>query len=349
MLPSMFSGISGLKVNQRKLDVIGNNISNSSTTAFKSQRVRFQDMISQSMATATGASANLGGTNARQVGLGVQVAGIDTTTNTGSMQPTSRNYDAMIDGPGYFIVGSGAPPSASDVTGEAGQIDVVADQHTMAGNGVTTSFTRDGSFTADTQGSLVTSDGLRVYGYANANVKIDYAAGKLDPKVPFTATYTKNATGGADTDIATANAELVPLVIPESLTEDGGAVNRIQSFSIGKDGVITATLDTGGTAVLGQIAMASFKNDAGLTKMGKNTYQTSPNSGSPAVRNALGDTANDNSKGYGDMIQGALEMSNVDLAEEFTNMIIANRAFAANGKIISTGDEILQDLVNLKR
>ncbi len=346
MLPSMFSGISGLKVNQKKLDVIGNNIANSGTTAYKSQRARFQDMVSQSMAAATGASANLGGTNPRQVGLGVQLAGIDTITSTGSMQPTSRPLDAAIDGPGYFIVGTGVPPEGSD-SPDAGYIEIPdTTTHSISAHDVTTSFTRDGSFTLDTQGSLLTSDGLRVYGYANSNAVIDYTDGKADAKVPFKVTVTNNGKGGAETAIV--NSALVPLVIPESVELDGKA-SRVQSYAIGVDGTITATLDTGGTAVLGQIAMASFKNDAGLTKMGKNLYQTSPNSGEPVVRSASGDKENDNSKGYGDMRQGMLEMSNVDLAEEFTNMIIANRAFQANGKIITTGDEILQDLVNLKR
>lgn len=339
MLPSMFSGISGLKVNQRKLDVIGNNIANSSTTAFKSQRARFEDMVSQSMASATGASANLGGTNPRQVGLGVQLAGIDTTATQGSMQPTSAPLDVAIDGEGYFIVGTGAVPDTNGTT----QIAVTDDaNHTMSSDSVTTSFTRDGSFTLDTQGSLLTSDGLRVYGYPNTAVTITYST---DPKTPFTGTYSPNATGGSDTTISPDG--LVPLVIPTSLN-DGNGDRRIQSYAIGTDGTITATLDTGGTAVLGQIAMASFKNPAGLSKLGKNLYQTSPNSGDPVVRSYAG-SANDNSKGYGDMRQGMLEMSNVDLAEEFTNMIIANRAFQANGKIITTGDEILQDLVNLKR
>ncbi|WPC40994.1 flagellar hook-basal body complex protein [Clostridium sp. JS66] len=350
MLPSMFSGISGLKVNQRKLDVIGNNIANSSTTAYKGQRARFEDMVSQNMAAATGASSKLGGTNPRQVGLGVQLAGIDTSTSQGSMQPTSNPLDAAIDGEGYFIVGTGAVPDG-DTSGAAaaapGTITVTDDaNHAMSGTGVTASFTRDGSFTLDTQGSLLTSDGLRVYGYANNNVTINYADGKANPKVPFTGTYTPDSTTG-QTVTEIKGDVLVPLVIPESLTDDSGASHRIKSYSIGSDGTITATLDTG-TAVLGQIAMASFKNPAGLSKLGKNLYQTSPNSGDPVVRSFLGST-NDNSAGYGDVRQGMLEMSNVDLAEEFTNMIIANRAFQANGKIITTGDEILQDLVNLKR
>ena len=94
--------------------------------------------------------------------------------------------------------------------------------------------------------------------------------------------------------------------------------------------------------------MSSFKNPAGLTKEGKNMYSTSASSGEALYRNIDGAT-DSNEKGYGDIIQGRLEMSNVDLAEQFTEMIVASRAFQANGKIITTGDEILQDLVNLKR
>lgn len=343
----MYSGISGLKANQKKLDVVGNNIANASTTAFKSQRIRFQDMISQNVAQATQATSTTGGTNPRQVGLGVQIAGIDTVTTTGNMQPTSRNLDFAIDGPGYFAVGSGLAPDASPAgntdPGTIGQPDPAT--HGISPNEVKVNFTRDGSFTLDNQGSLLTSDGLRVYGFANNNINIDYTGGKADPKVPYAVTYTNNGKGGADTDINPDT--LVPLVIPDSIS-DGTTTSRIQSFSIGKDGTLTAVLDTGGTAVLGQIAMVSFKNDAGLTKMGKNLYEASANSGEPILRSSAG-AAENNGNGYGEMLQGMLEMSNVDLAEQFTDMIIASRAFQANGKIISTGDEILQDLVNLKR
>lgn len=102
MLRSMYSGISGLKAQQTKLDIVGNNIANANTTAFKSQSIRFQDMLSQNMSSATGPSANLGGTNPRQVGLGVQVAGIFTKFTTGNMQTTGRNLDMAVDGPGFL-------------------------------------------------------------------------------------------------------------------------------------------------------------------------------------------------------------------------------------------------------
>ena len=79
---------------------------------------------------------------------------------------------------------------------------------------------------------------------------------------------------------------LVPLVIPDKVN-NGTANLAVQSFSVGKDGLITAVLSNGATAALGQIAMTSFKNDAGLTKMGNNLYQTSANSGEPMVRSSL--------------------------------------------------------------
>ncbi len=347
MLPSMFAGISGLKANQRKLDVTGNNIANSTTTAFKSQRIRFQDMVSQSLSEALGAGANTGGVNGKQVGLGVQIGGIDTNMSVGSMQPTSRNLDAAIDGSGYFMVAKGPLGTTSEdtakiVLGDGNIIDPT--QETQ----LSTMFTRDGSLTLDSQGNLLTSDGNRVLGYTVGAGSISYSQ---NPKVQSAVAF-QDADDKA-TAIANRDNGLVPLVIPDVVGGDpatGTGGSRVQSFSIENDGVIKAVLADGKTAVVGQIAMASFKNDAGLKKLGKNLYQNTPNSGTPIVRTGLGEAAEtDNSAGYGDMRQGMLEMANVDLAEQFTDMIIASRAFQANGKIISTGDEILQDLVNLKR
>lgn len=292
MLKSMFSAISGLKTNQQKLDIIGNNIANVGTTAFKSQTIRFEDMISQNSSQASGSTTNLGGTNAKQTGLGVQVASIDSLNTNGSMQPTSRPLDVAIDGAGYFVVK----------------------------NGASTYYTRDGGFELDTAGTLTTSDGLKVQGYAGD------------------ATGT-GVTGTSLTDLS------IPALAPASANSQ-----KVQSFSIGKDGVINGVLADGSIYVLGQIGMANFSNEGGLTKVGKDQYESSKNSGLPILRTANGaDAATDNSKGYGDINQGMLEMSNVDLAQQFTDMIIASRAFQANGKVITTADQILQDLISLKQ
>lgn len=481
MLRSMYSGISGMRVNQTKLDVAGNNIANVGTTGFKGSRVRFQDMLSQNVSQALGPGRYTGGVNAVQVGLGVQVAGIDTIVTQGMMQPTGRNLDAAIDGTGYFVVARGQVP-----TSNAGAIDVDTKKHAMVGGNFETSFTRDGSFTLDHEGSLLTSDGYRVMGYAlseksgtNANtLSIDYDknglvsfvdsesegglvnSGSLVPlRIPDSvyvnadniSTETEmNYTGSGDksifdTDQTQEGMEDYPKIkingsfkgkedikveikyedsddddttdtkswmvfingkntfieagtdidasaiggssiltieeqnqikdllngttITTTIPGDSNITNeedkpkysweftlraerdkKIRSFSIEKDGVIKAVLDDGSVSALGQIAMASFKNPEGLKKAGRNMLENTANSGEPIIRSGIGtDIAYDNEDGYGDMAQGMLEMSNVDLAEQFTDMIVTQRAFQAAGKMISTGDEILQEIINLKR
>ncbi|MBZ9635981.1 flagellar hook-basal body complex protein [Clostridium sp. FP1] len=361
MLRSLYAGISGMKANQVKLDVIGNNIANCGTTSFKGSRVRFQDMVSQSMSQALAPGASQGGINPRQVGLGVQVAGIDTLVGQGGMQPTSRPLDIAMDGEGYLMVAKGRTP----LTNENG-VGINATEHTASPpSGTDLFYTRDGALTLDKSGSLLNSDGLRVLGYAigdGTNPSIDYDVAKSTTEPPTSPTL---AYVNADSTTLTASTTLVPLVIPEKIhleesTDAAGTVTpagdfRVKTFSIEKDGVIKAVLEGGKVAILGQIAVASFKNPAGLSKVGGNIYQNTSNSGAAIVRTgknidpAATDPALDNGAGYGDMLQGMLEMSNVDLAEQFTDMIIATRAFQAAGKTISTGDEILQDIIGLKR
>ncbi|BDR67442.1 flagellar basal body protein [Clostridium tetani] len=342
MLRSMFSGISGLKANQTKLDVIGNNIANVNTTAFKNQRIRFQDVLSQNLKFGTGASANVGGTNPSQVGLGVEVAGIDTVVSQGNMQPTGRNLDFAVDGDGYFVIARGK---------QEGKIEIEKDDEAKKGevkasDGLEVHYTRDGSFGLDDFGQLLTSDGYRVLGYVPKGTTIKYADGK-----PVLEVNPKEQEGGAKVE----ENDLKPLAIPDKVIYNGagkdhGKAMTIKNFSVDKNGAINAVLANNEVVTIGQIGMADFKNSAGLYKEGKNLYSGTASSGDAIYR--LGtDPTNDksNEKGYGDIIQGRLEMSNVDLAEQFTEMIVASRAFQANGKIITTGDEILQDLVNLKR
>ena len=333
MLRSFDAGVSGLKVNQVKLDVLGNNIANVGTTAFKSSRVRFEDMVSQSIAGPTAPGASQGGVNSKQIGLGVQVSGIDTMVAQGAMQPTSRKLDVAIDGEGYLMVAGGTVPTTN-----AGGVTVDRAKHTVtAPGGMKLSYTRDGALTLDEAGNLLNSDGLRVLGYSvsdNTNASLTYSGGQ-----PISKFVDANSTN------LKPSSTLIPLVIPDEI---GGS--RIASYSIEKDGQIKATLEGGKVAVIGQIATASFKNSAGLSKIGGNLFQNTLNSGEAVVKSGVGTAAaTDNSAGYGEMLSGMLEMSNVDLAEQFTDMIIAQRAFQASGKSITTGDEMLQELIGLKR
>ncbi|MEG0133731.1 MAG: flagellar hook-basal body complex protein [Clostridium sp.] len=354
MLNSMYSGISGLGANQKKLDVIGNNIANSGTTSFKSSSVTFQDSMYQGYKRASGPGLNSGGVNSSRVGMGVSIQSIVTNMAQGSLQPTGRPYDAAVDGTGYFIVAKGP---------ENGSIDVSNDQ-SMSSGSMESFYTRDGSFKVDSSGNLVNANGYRIMGYQVGD-------GKGTSPLNGVANYVD----GESKTLDAVQNKLVPLIIPETVTKmvpkvgaDGKPVVpevleakeiRVQGFSIEKDGMIKAVLADGSTTILGQVAMASFTNNEGLEQKGNNMYSPSANSGAPLARvgkysseaklDSYGGDRTDNGKAYGDILNGFLEMSNVDLSAQFTDMIVATRSFQACGKIITTADEILQELVNLKR
>ena len=368
MLRCMYSGISGMKVNQQKLDVIGNNIANVGTTAFKSSRAEFSDMLYQNSSMATQPTANKGGTNAKQIGLGAKLSSIDRLMSQGNALATGRTLDACVDGEGFFIVGSGTVDySGGGVT--------ITDEQKLAGGNTQINYTRDGNFKLDYQGNLVTSDGYRVMGYLVTAKTYDKDGNEITDGAPVSqpSSIDENGVGqyvDADGVIkAVDDKTLQPLRIPDTVhvpeytDSDGNVVpasdQKVQSFTIGKDGLITAVLANGSRTAIGQVAMASFKNPAGLTSVGGNLYEASANSGPVLVKTPINVDKNedgsaagtnlDNSKGFGDLIQGALEASNVDLTEQFTDMITATRAFQASSKMINTADEILQTVTGLMR
>ncbi|MDI3546969.1 MAG: flagellar hook protein FlgE [Halanaerobiales bacterium] len=128
----------------------------------------------------------------------------------------------------------------------------------------------------------------------------------------------------------------------DGIYKDGYEKGDLESFTIDDSGVITGGFSNGMTRALGQIAIANFSNPSGLTKIGDTLYTSSENSGIPQIGVA-------GNGGRGKIASGTLEMSNVDLAEQFTDMITTQRGFQANSKIITVADQMLQDLVNLKR
>jgi flagellar hook protein FlgE len=347
----MYSGISGMKVNQTKLDVIGNNIANVGTTSFKSSQARFKDMLYQNAGEATAPTSAKGGTNAKQIGLGAQLSSVNKMMGQGNALSTGRSLDVCVDGDGYLLVSKG------DANGTV----------TVASNGISggtmqeTLFTRDGNLTLDKDGNLLTADGYRVMGYpvkvktatnsaASATTSFDASGNVMFVDADAVDATTKKS------DIQYISGTLMPLKIPDSIKKGATTsattttTQPIKKFEIGKDGLITAILGDGSRAALGQIAMASFKNPEGLTAKGGNLLNVSSNSGPAIIKTGIGEaTATDNSGGFGDLIQGALEGSNVDLTEQFTDMITATRSFQAASKMITTGDEILQTVTGLMR
>lgn len=464
MMRSMYSGVSGLRTHQLKMDVIGNNIANVNTVGFKRSQASFQEIFSQTTAGASAPQGGRGGTNPQQVGLGVSMGSIRVNHDPGSAQRTDNPLDFFIGGDGYFVV-----------SGDS--------------NFNNRSYTRAGNFDLDRNGTLVTGEGLKVLGYKveGDTVSDELSEIVIDKSNTVGATTTKNmelkgnldsrAKGGikvttdtviydslgnpynvkyefekleADTDtdidentwsakivsmkdsdggvnlingdeidlgtiefdtdgkilqdgvtagttdttdttdttgttVTTGSAEVVDgkhavtigltwggtggtdgksnfgegdagtITIDFSgLTQygndstvkasapDGNTSGNIESFSVSKSGEIVAVYTNGENKVLSQIALAKFDNPGGLIKEGSNLFKDTRNSGEAQYGTAGG-------SGYGQMLGGAVEMSNVDLSNEFTDMITTQRGFQANSRIITTSDEMLQELMSLKR
>jgi len=273
MLRSMYSGVSGMRGFQTKLDVIGNNIANVNTVGFKAGRVMFKDILSQSVSGVTQPDAGVtGGVNAKQIGLGVALASIDTVHTPGSAMTTNVPTDVRIDGDGFFAISNGDA-----------EVPLLS---------------RAGNFTLDSLGQLVNGDGMFVLDSGGAPITLDPA--------------------------------------------------EVKSFSISQNGEVISVAADGTTAATGiLLGIVKVVNPGGLEKMGGNLYRVTPNSNPDGEVEIT--TANDADVGTGAIIAGQLEMSNVDLTSEFTEMIVSQRGFQANSRIITTSDEILQEVVNLKR
>lgn len=440
MMRSMYSGVSGLRIHQTKMDVIGNNIANVNTVGFKASRVTFNEVFSQTLQGASGASENKGGTNPMQIGLGASVSSIDVDMTEGAAQRTDNPLDLKIEGDGFFVV--------SDATGNK--------------------FTKAGAFKIDEAGNLVNSAGLNVMGWypdatsgeitktkvqplqiLNADnmyvepsktksITLSGNINKDDPQLSST-----SSTGGSPVNVPIYdslgykyNAQFLvqsimgtpnsfKFVLPEdSITDaNGNAIDNdelsvdipfdpltgkidatalsalelagdlqvegistdysdfsdplsidfsgltmfsgdttvegvpgdanglgagneagtISGYEVGSDGKILGKYTNGETKLLGQIVVATFANPAGLQKLGGNLFDTTNNSGD---FDGIGE---DITSSGGSLNAGVLEMSNVDLSKEFTEMITTQRGFQANSRIITSSDEMLQELVNLKR
>ena len=208
MIKGMYSGITGLKANQTKLDVIGNNIANVGTTAFKSSSIRFTDSLYQNMASASAPGFNLGGTNPSVVGLGVKVSAVTTNMTQGNLQNTGSNLDCAIDGDGFFMVATGALPTDN-------QFGVTLDTLShgiINGNGMGVNYTRDGSFSLDADGNLLSNSGYRILGYPLQETGLGIAS--VDYKANGNCNFVD---ANSPYGITAATDTLVPMKIPNKV------------------------------------------------------------------------------------------------------------------------------------
>lgn len=443
MLQAMLAGVASIKAQQTRMNVIGNNVANVNTTAYKGSRVTFQDMLAQTIRGAGRPTDNLGGTNPIQFGLGVLVAGTDVNNEQGSLNATNRPTDLAIQGNGYFLVSDGqrlafTRDGAFDLdavgdlvhraTGERvagwdfikqgteatsnpiasnskiniplGRLNAVQVTSSAAFAGNLSGYTTVGSDPRAPGGTADWSTKSKVYdsqggsheitleffnrqeapfvpaapgvtsrwqwrvldetgaeiaqsdGASPEGAPLDFdAEGTLTNPSAARAVTVPTAGNTLDFDVSLDFAQITQLKTgteakPESQVnidqQDGFPPGSLQGFSISPEGVITGIFTNGLTRPLGQVATAIFPNPGGLERMGNNLWRNTDNSGIAVV-------GEPRSGGRGIVNSGFLEQSNVDIGNEFTDLIITQRGFQANTRVVTTVDEMLQDLINMKR
>ena len=443
---SLFSAVSGLRNNQTAMDVIGNNIANVNTTAFKSSQANFTESFSQVLAGAARPSTNSGGVNGLSVGLGSQLSSIDTAFTQGNLQATGVPTNLAIQGNSLFVVAKGPQTMYTrdgnfkwDSDGKLVASNGAVVQGLMATNGVlggsltnisapigqtspasaTTSVSVAGNFnseatvitavdvhnptpaelaaagnagsvvqnTLSVYDSLGTKHNLTLVSWKTSantwDAKIDPTGLNYDNTKPYTfgpgaqsspaaatppwqftfnADGTVNATssnlpsvtftpsnGGAGVSLklnpGLGSTGVTSLSAGNSAVlsyQNGYASGVLENVAIAPDGTVTGAFSNGTSQTLGQVALAAFNNPEGLERVADSMYTVSANSGTPLVGYSGKDTTST-------IASGNLEMSNVDLAQEFTNMIITQRGFEANGKMVTSSDQMLQTLIQMKQ
>lgn len=425
MLQALLAGVASIKAQQTRMNVIGNNLANVNTTAFKSSRVTFQDMISQTLRGAAGPGNSLGGRNPLQLGLGVLVAGTDANMEQGSLNATNRPGDLAIQGNGYFVVSDGSAmtytrdgafdldangdlvnratgqrvmgwgadafgmidssqpvDASSSINIPVGQQSAVQQttQIDMAGNlkgtaAATDSFTttvrvydslggahdvtiRFTNRQSPPQGSAPTGatsswewqafEGTTPIGDSlsagNERLYFDGSGRILNGSVLGGVTLPANGASPAfDVDIDfSSTTQLATDTSVQVSSQNGYPAGSLQGFSVSSEGIVTGIFTNGLTRQLGQIGMANFPNPGGLERIGNNQFRQTDNSGIASIGSAK-------TGGRGNINAGFLEQSNVDIGTEFTELIVTQRGFQANTRVVTTVDEMLQDLINIKR
>ena len=265
MMRSLFSGVSGLKNHQTRMDVIGNNISNVNTTGFKSSRVTFSDMLSQNLTGASAPQENRGGTNPKQIGLGSSVAAVDLLFTNGSVQSTGKNTDLCLSGNGLFVVSADAKGTNKYYTRNGAFEFDAAGNYVNPGNGYYVL-----GWTADENGSINTNDAVG---------KIVVESGKqMKPKATEQVKYTGNlnVSEPAITSITAVDADGNKISLP-SVTLDGTykaitlALSNGTTQTVGGTNGIKYTVDHSMPIVTSYTAYDAEGNDHTITLLMERT------------------------------------------------------------------------------
>lgn len=338
---AMGSGISGLKAFMDALNVVGNNVANVNTYGYKAGRVTFRESIYNTQTAGSGGTELVGGTNPSQIGYGASIGTIDLDMGTQALESTGRNEDCAIVGDGFFLVGDKAGVGVDNLT--------------------SLRLTRVGDFKIDNDGYLTDGSGNIIYGFV-----------------------TSTGTGAAGTVPGEGNlavsTQLVPIRVPAA-DENGNAMYagvdengenvygnyddygpiEYNNLKIDANGQITCTNGmTKEPVVIGYLALGTVTNPAGLTHTEGPYYEVTDSAGELSIgtpQSAVTGAMNNGAAGAPQLLgglgtkimSGFMEQSGTNLATEFANMIIYQRGYQANTRIVTVTDTMLEELINMKR
>lgn len=386
MLSSLWSGVSGLNAFGNALSVVGGNIANVNTVGYKTQRTHFEEVLEgvsmgnvERMFTQGAIQSSKSPTDLAIEGRGLFVlsggagnyysrAGMFSLDSGNrlvnpqglAVQGWALDGNGEMAGPqGDILLNSVNPPQpttqfsiSSNLDASASDGDTNAAVFTVydskgAKVTLTVDFTYDAAlkqwdWAASSSSGATTSSG---------SISFDQNGNLVPPASNPAITVTGLSDAADDMDLewnmvkADGTSDVTSYSAPSGITyigQNGYPSGRLQSISLNEKGVITGVFSNGQVKQLAQVALADFPNPAGLVSVGGNLYAEAPEAGQPIVGAPM-------EGGKGSILAGSLEMSNVDLASEFVDMIVDQRGFQANARIITTSDELLVELVNLKR
>jgi len=325
LISSLVSGVSGLKSYSKGIEVIGNNIANVNTAGFKGQRPEYSDSFYNTLRRSGGSQGSGSNTTSTQVGNGVQIMGVTSKFTQGPIEATGIPSDLALEGDGFMMVR-----------------DSINDKDFA---------TRQGNLRIDDQGYVVTQNGFRLQGLNNGSIA--YNVTESGGEMVFTASKTAPTAVG-DLQVS------MPLSVGSGLTNGtGGAFSdaqieavapRLDAYEFDQHGNLQISMSNGDVFTLGQVLLQDFNDPQALVREGNGLYTgfdaAGPKSGSLVL------TAADNTPGSNGLAKvraSALELSNVDITEQFASVISTQRSFQASARIVTTSDEMLQEIVNLKR
>ena len=354
---AMGSGIAGLRAFMDALNVVGNNVANVNTYGYKAGRVTFKESIYSTQSAGSASTTTTGGTNPNQIGYGSSVGTIDLDMSTQALESTGMATDVAIQGDGFFLLGN---KSGVDVT-----------------NLNSLMFSRVGNFKIDDAGYLTDGAGNIVYGFVTVNDDgtdkgipgttigmdpCDKASTHLVPiRLPLAADGTNGMTPAGKAVYPGINGDGTNMEV----TPGNGISDKCityENLQIDSSGKVTCTNSmTNDIVTIGYIALGSVTNPAGLTHTDGPYYQATDSAGDISISTPKssvtgqmnnGKTANAPNllanSGTG-VMSGFLEQSGTDLATEFANMIIYQRGYQANTRIVTVTDTMLEELINMKR